>query len=88
MMLQRSEEIKRFQLQQEKVSGMVPMQHQFPNLVYRVNLTEAVLDMDIAVPLLYETLKALGCNFMPLFQVEELSEPAPGQPRAPSFITA
>ncbi|CAN0042927.1 unnamed protein product, partial [Discosporangium mesarthrocarpum] len=33
--------------------------------------------MDIAVPLLYETLKALGCNFMPLFQVEELSEPAP-----------
>ncbi|CAM9116144.1 unnamed protein product [Choristocarpus tenellus] len=69
IMLQQSEEIKRNQLQAEKASKRIPFRQMYPTMVHEVDGTGAIVDMDMAIPLLHETLYSLGCDFLPLFRI-------------------
>ncbi|CBJ48587.1 dicer-like 3 [Ectocarpus siliculosus] len=66
LMLMESEDIKRFQLGHEKASVRVPLRHSHPNMVHHIESSGAVVDMDMATPLMNQALSAVGCDFHPL----------------------
>ncbi len=72
-MLKEAKLIRRNDLSEEKGSfdKDQPLALKYPKLVYRFPSTGAVLDMDIAVPLLTTALDCLGALFSPLYVIEE-----------------
>ncbi|CAN0080814.1 unnamed protein product, partial [Ectocarpus sp. 12 AP-2014] len=84
LMLMESEDIKRFQLGHEKASVRVPLRHSHPNMVHHIESSGAVVDMDMATPLMNQALSAVGCDFHPLLIAEEKSGPSMMY-REPSF---
>lgn len=51
----------------------VPLRHSHPNMVHRIESSGAVVDMDMATPLMNQALSAVGCDFHPLLIAEEKS---------------
>ncbi len=72
-MLKEAELIRRNDLSEEKgfYDKDQPLALKYPKLVYRLPSTGAVLDMDIAVPLLMTVLNCFGVSFSPLYVIEE-----------------
>ncbi len=72
-MLKEAELIRRNDLSEEKgfYDKDQPLALKYPSLVYRFPSTGAVLDMDIAGPLLTTVLNCFGASFSPLYVIEE-----------------
>lgn len=49
----------------------VPLRQAHPGMVYKIESSGAIVDMDMSTSLLFDALSAMGCDYHPLLVVED-----------------